>query len=89
LKNIIIDGNAEIKKDCEEALLSLEKNGPDDKIAIAILKNAKSTNLESDDEDEDTIEVSYTLTENLIKKWEDIRNKYYPEGDTFAKKTMM
>ena len=73
MKTIVDDEKA--LKECEEDRLSLEKNGHDDKVAIAILKNAKSTNLESDDEDEDEIEVSYTLTENLISKWEAIRDK--------------
>ena len=83
-----VDGNKEDYAQMEADLKSIEKNGHDDKVAVAILKNAKNTNLESDDEDE-AIEVSYTLTEQHIDKWEAIRNKYYPEGETFAKKTIM
>jgi len=45
--------------------------------------------LDSDEEDDDDVDVSYTLTASLIKKWVAIRNKYYPEGDTFAKKTVL
>jgi len=41
----------------------VEKNGYDDKVATAILKSAKSTNADSDDEeDAEEILVTYTLT---------------------------
>lgn len=80
--------------ECEDELEIIEKESREYKQAMKILAQSRRKTLadsegEEDEHDDNIGTPSYSETTELLQKWEQIREKYLPNGDSYKKQSMM
>lgn len=88
--------NEEVQEECRVEMKMLEKDSPEFVQFYRMVAQTKNKTFDAGSSDEDnggakgsTKIMSYGESQELLERWEALRAKYLPDGDNYAKKSML
>ena len=89
-------GNEEVLEECRAEMKMLDKDSPEFMQFYRMVAQTKNKTFDAGSSDEDNGGakgkekiMSYSESQELLERWEALREKYLPGGDNYAKKSML